>query len=394
MDLDSALRQFERTEANLRQLEAVRDQMDALIPEGIVFAGSSPEGRQHTELCRRFDDLVSALPAIEGFRVDVAPMALDDIAQWRLDAFEASIPESLIDLDQRIAAPAEALADYRHRFERMRRQLIRARLDALIVEFDELLAAIRSRNPQEEGSVADDPGWPQLRDLSSQLQRVLADQASGRAWSNMARHLSFAQAVDLRDIVEQDWPAVRDQIQCGMYAEDEPLPVDVDDLAAVVAASPAGPVTTALAWDRLDDTGFERLIFNLLGDAPGYTNPLWLTATRAPDRGRDLSVERDLGDALGGSRHQRVMVQCKHWRSRSVRPTHAAQAVTQAEGWNSGAFDALIIATSGRFTIDAVNWIEQHNSRERLQVEMWAESHLEGLLAVRPWLVEQLGLRR
>jgi hypothetical protein len=177
-----------------------------------------------------------------------------------------------------------------------------------------------------------------------------------------------------------------------MYADDEPLPVDVEDLASVVAQRPAGPVTTALAWDRLEPADFERLIFNLLGDASGYHNPQWLTATNAPDRGRDLSVERDMSDALGVARRQRVIVQCKHWRSRPVRPMDAVEAVTQAQGWQPP-FDAVIVATSGRFTVDAVNWIEQHNCTDRLQVDMWPESHLETLLATRPWLVEQLGLR-
>jgi hypothetical protein len=53
----------------------------------------------------------------------------------------------------------------------------------------------------------------------------------------------------------------------------------------------------------------------------------------------------------------------------------------------------VIIATSGRFTTDAVTWVEGHNARDRLQVDMWPESHLEMLLAERPWLVEQMGLR-
>ena len=145
-------------------------------------------------------------------------------------------------------------------------------------------------------------------------------------------------------------------------------------------------------WDALQSDGFERLIFNLLRDAPGYHNAQWLTATNAPDRGRDLSVERDRPDALGSARRERVIVQCKHWRTRSVRPTDAAEAVTQAQTWNPP-FDAVIIATSGRFTADAVTWIEGHNARDRLQVDMWPESHLEMLLVERPWLVEQMGLR-
>ena len=55
---------------------------------------------------------------------------------------------------------------------------------------------------------------------------------------------------------------------------------------------------------------------------------------------------------------------------------------------------SLIIATSGRFTADAVALIEKHNHKgNRPQIEMWAESHLELLLARRPHLVSEFNLR-
>ena len=62
--------------------------------------------------------------------------------------------------------------------------------------------------------------------------------------------------------------------------------------------------------------------------------------------------------------------------------------------WEPPPVDVLVIVTSGRFTADAVAWIEQHNNRrERPAIETWPESHLESLLAQRPPLVTELGLR-
>jgi hypothetical protein len=53
-----------------------------------------------------------------------------------------------------------------------------------------------------------------------------------------------------------------------------------------------------------------------------------------------------------------------------------------------------IIATSGRFTSDAVQWVEQHNGRHGSpRIEMWAESYLERLLSERPALITEFGLR-
>ena len=39
----------------------------------------------------------------------------------------------------------------------------------------------------------------------------------------------------------------------------------------------------------------------------------------APDRGRDISCERVIFDTLSGTRNQRVIIQAKHWLSKSVR---------------------------------------------------------------------------
>jgi len=62
--------------------------------------------------------------------------------------------------------------------------------------------------------------------------------------------------------------------------------------------------------------------------------------------------------------------------------------------WQSPRVDVLIIATTGRFTTDAIDFIEKHNNSDRaMKIEMWPESHLEGLLAARPGLVAEFRLR-
>jgi hypothetical protein len=54
----------------------------------------------------------------------------------------------------------------------------------------------------------------------------------------------------------------------------------------------------------------------------------------------------------------------------------------------------LIIATSGRFSADAVTWIEQHNNAGATPfIEMWPDSTLETLLAQKPYLAAAHGLR-
>jgi hypothetical protein len=206
--------------------------------------------------------------------------------------------------------------------------------------------------------------------------------------------MHFAMAGDLHDIETMDWPQAKTALQKGLYGANDPIPVDLEDLSSLVAARPTGPITTELAWANLDDEGFERLILNLISDVEGYENPEWLMQTRAPDRGRDLSVTRVVSDALSGTLRQRMVIQCKHWLSRSVNLPEAASAREQTELWSDPRVDVLVLATSGRFTADAVQWVERQNAKgESPRVEMWPESHLERLLAARPGLIAEFGLR-
>jgi hypothetical protein len=199
---------------------------------------------------------------------------------------------------------------------------------------------------------------------------------------------------DLVDILDHDWPAVQEGLRSELYGEHDPVPVDVIDLADLVAARPTGHVTSQLAWSNLTDENFERLIFNLISETPGYENPQWLQQTHAADRGRDLSVTKLDSDQLAGVRRHRIIIQCKHWRTRSVGAGDVSDVRSQMELWQPPRVDGLYIATSGRFTADAISLIERHNQEDRaLHISMWPDSHLEMLLAARPHLIAQFRLR-
>ncbi|TAK96831.1 hypothetical protein EPO05_00815, partial [Patescibacteria group bacterium] len=100
-----------------------------------------------------------------------------------------------------------------------------------------------------------------------------------------------------------------------------------------VRQTPRGPVATKLKWESLTEEEFERLIFVLIAAEHGYENPEWLMKTNAPDRGRDLSVYRVYNDSLGGTLRQRVIIQCKHWLSKSVSPTEIGTLKEQMRLW-------------------------------------------------------------
>jgi hypothetical protein len=199
---------------------------------------------------------------------------------------------------------------------------------------------------------------------------------------------------DFNDIEKMDWPSVKAGLEKEMFAEDEAIPTEVADLSELVGIRPKGPIPTRLQWEKLDDEAFERLIFALVSNEPGYENPEWLMPTRATDKGRDVSVTLVTTDPLLGSRRSRVVIQCKHWLTKTIGVGEIAKLKEQMKLWDNPRVDILIIATSGRFSSDGVASIEKHNADgNALTIHMWPESHLEKLLAARPALIAEFHLR-
>lgn len=388
----AALEKFEATEANLTKLEKLWTEIEALIPRGIMF-GTNPA---YEDRCRSFGLVLAVLPKIDGWKPTAEPDDLDSIAQNRADAYELGEPGAHSVVEASIDAPARELREYRFRLNNTRRALIREALVSLIDAVDADLRVLRQKaeafKPQHQ---LEADLWSDLKMHVRQIEVLLGSSVQKPArWSDMHRHMHFRYVGDLDDIEKMDWPQIREALRSGLYGVSEPIPVGIDDLTDLVTAKPKGTIATELSWSKLDDDGFERLIFSLISNTPGYENAEWLMQTRAPDRGRDLSVWRVMKDELAGTSRQRVILQCKHWLSRSVTLRDAAGTKEQMALWPHPKVDILVIVTSGRFTADAVTWIEQHNaSGAAPRIEMWPESHLERLLAARPAFIAEFSLR-
>lgn len=391
--LNAALRHFETAEANLIKIEKLLGDIYAAIPNGIAF-GEDPE---YEEKCRSFDILLSSLPKIDQWKPSIALMGLDEIAQSRLDARELGEIECVVSFERQIGEPARLLREYRHHFNLKRRELIRDALAELIDAIDANLREL-SKLLQEDAEFSKKikcTEFDQLKENIAQINTLLGSSVTKPArWLDMHRHMHFGMLGDLHDIVEHDWPSVKAGLRTSLYGEREPVPVEVEDLGGLVSRKPRGPVATKLLWENLTDEDFERLIFTLISSEQGYENPEWLMKTNAPDRGRDLSVYRVHIDTLGGTIRQRVILQCKHWLSKSVGSSEIAMLREQMKLWEPPRVDVHVIATSGRFTSDAVAIIEKINhSDSALRIEMWPESHLERLLASRPAIIAEFSLR-
>lgn len=64
-------------------------------------------------------------------------------------------------------------------------------------------------------------------------------------------------------------------------SDPDPLPVPDIDLGQAAGGHLTGTATIALPWDRLDDDGFERLLYDLLRNIPEYHNMLAPHLTRS-----------------------------------------------------------------------------------------------------------------
>lgn len=391
--LSSTLGHFEIAEANLVKLERLYKEIISLIPGGISFGTDIT----HEEKCRFYEHVLSVLPAIDGWKPTSIPMSLNDIAQSRMDAYDLGEPEAILSIENEIEKPGVELRQYRFLFDHKRKQLIYDSLLELIDLIEEAIYTIGQKLKDENNESHSMKGeeWEKLQNYVNQIDVLLGSSIKRpERWVDINRHLRFAMLHDFRDIQNFDWPTIKDYLIKNIFKENDPIPSNIKDLSELVEQKPRGSVTRELKWEKLSDNQFERLIFSLVNSEIGYQNPNWLTSTDAPDRGRDLSVERVVNDALGGVIRLRVIIQCKHWLNKSISTSVVTNLIGQMKLWEPPRVDVYIIATTGRFTSDAVELIEKLNQSDTaLRIEMWPESHLEMLLASRPAFIAEFGLR-
>jgi hypothetical protein len=389
VELERLLGVFDAAAANLAKAEAVWERARPLLPESAVL-GDPPE---FDDLARAWADLILGLPKIDNWTITEPLPTPSDIGRQFLEWSE--IGEPPFGVYEAMDQPGKDLAQYKYQLKKARRRAIRARLEGLAGEIDRLLPMVTTgifRGSREQVTGVE---THQIRDHVAEIERLLGDTSTraGR-WGDLYRHMSFSEGHDWWDIVEYDWPSVKPDILSAALADSDPIAVPDIDLGSASAGELSGGVATALRWVNLTDDGFERLLFDLLRGLTGYDSAEWLMKTNAADHGRDLSVFRTLNDASGLGRRERVIVQAKHWQTKSVDPGSINDALSRLAAWEPPHIHCLVIASSGRFTPDAVRFVEAHNEKGTdPRIEMWPDPLLEAMLARRPELTAGYGLR-
>ncbi|MCX5328152.1 restriction endonuclease [Streptomyces sp. NBC_00140] len=389
MELEELLRVMDRSAANLGKLDSVWQRAQTFIPSG-PSRGSHPE---YDDLRRAWVDLLPGLPPIDGWTISDELPDIDAMGQSFIDYFEISeSPDAVHAAGEK---PGADLSEYRYRLNRARRRAARGRLQQLVSAVDTALPLAVQETARDSEATLVNEQTKQIAAAVGEIERLLGDttERTGR-WADLHRHMRFSQGQDWHDVLELDWPTVRADIEAGALGDSDPLSIPDIDLGHAASGQLTGAATLALPWERLDDDGFERLLYDLLRSIPEHENVQWLMRTRAPDRGRDLSLDRVLRDGTGGVRTERVIVQAKHWLSRSVNAAAVSETTTAGKLWGPPLVRGIVIATSGRFTADAVSWVERHNAEGITpHIDLWPESRLETLLAQKPHIAAAHGLR-
>jgi hypothetical protein len=196
--INSALRQFEATEANLVKLERLWAKITKLTPSGLAFGGD-PTYEEHV---RGYKDLLHALPSIDGWKPETVPEDLDTIGQMRLDAKEVGELSAEVAVESQIEAPGRELAEYRHRLNTKRRKLIRSVTSDLIAAIDQTLRSFSNaipKNPNQARKVKS-THWERLKEQVQEIESLLGSTLPRPPrWNDLRRHLSVGMMQDLLD---------------------------------------------------------------------------------------------------------------------------------------------------------------------------------------------------
>jgi hypothetical protein len=260
MELSAALAAYDRVALNLDKLDRVWQRMQDLLPEGPFIPTGSDDEVTYTELGESWTKIAASLPSIDGWRLQAEIIGYAAIGHARLEYLEIKEPLSLHAFETQIAAPGTEGLRYRQRLARARQRLVRQRAAELVRLIDELLSSVPTSLDQELPLAEATTVINAVRPAVNEIERLLGESLTGGPrQGDLHRHLHFGEPHDLRDIALFDWPAFRPHVEFALYGEEDPVPVDVDDLATLATAT-VSPVPSQVHWDRVDADGFERLL--------------------------------------------------------------------------------------------------------------------------------------
>ncbi len=389
-DIDAILAKLDATEANIAKLESIWRKMQKHFPNR-----PDADKDSYDKLHRHFQRIVGSLPTIDGYEFKECLWDFDSLYQAYVSSGDIDEPEALASFEIDIHRQGATIAEYRFRYDTMRKKLLHGSIMKLSQTIRSEIERINTLSVGYEFSQKiDRDEWMSISASYDALDTMLGSSTKRpKAWHDMQRHIGFGERNDIENIRDEDWPRIEPFLNRVFVGDLDPIPVDASDLNEL-EGSTITETPSKLQWGRLSAEDFERLVFSIVSSAEGYENPQWLTRTNAADKGRDVSVFRVLSDSLSDQTRLRVFIACKHYTKKSINDSEIESLRAQMRLWDGPRVDVLVIASSGRFTTNAVEYVDRHNEgNDVLRIEMWPESHIERLLARRPDLIASFNLR-
>lgn len=394
MELEKAVEELNKVAVNVELLKKKWDEVRELLnypAEGHWDA----EGKQqyHTK-CLEFEDLLNGIPKIRGSEIPNLLPDYDGVSQEARDVNDLGEVDLIVSFYSDLNCQEMEISKYEHVLKRERRKLVRRQVEICLNDIDHILDSLKhildERDPSENLKAEEiEP----LNYKISQIDNLMGDSIQRPPrWSDIIRHLRFGQVHDLSDIILVDWPIIKPAIE-SVFRENDPFKINAKDLGDLVdEAEKSGEIVTSLNWEAITPEQFERLCADLLASFPEWENVEWLTQTNASDRGRDISAVWSSNDASRGTIRENYLIQCKHRIGSSISPADIENLQNILITHDN--IDIYLIITSGKFTDQAIQVVERWNARNtKPKVEIWGDWKLERLLASRPELVTQYGLR-
>jgi len=368
------------TEESVTRIQNLIYQARKLTPEQLGF--------EFEEVHNEFIRETTLLPIVENYKPsslnsgnnsDLTFLALSPIQQ--LDEFQAVIDKySLMLFEKRKGIASSLLLDI---FEEV---------EDILSRLKEIYIGKGLPSCQE----VEDSSLPRLKDKISEIEICIGARTSDiDKWSNINRHLAFGQISDLEDIINRDWPSIKQSILIDFFQLDlsHISGIDLsekDSIGELRNLVKYEKIRKKFDWKDVSSEEFERLIFQVLSSQNStYENVEFLMRTNAPDCGRDISAHRVYQDSFSGVIRYRVIIQCKHWLGKSLSVKDISYLKDQIKLWEPPRIDVLIVATTGYFSADAVKFMEIHNqSSSPLRMEFWPIERIKKIMESRPHLLE------
>lgn len=205
---------MEQSDVSLAKLSEILNEINQVVADDTAFIKDSPKSKRLHELSREYNAIAKSLSPFESYAfIRVLPQGLEDINSTQPGAEKIRSCEARLSVEEETNATEREIASYRTFVMRVRRELARNHIPRLVKLIDEQLGyLVYLMGPDTDAY--DYEEWEEINDTFDLIRLLTKDliPRTGR-WREMLRHLSSGRKIDLHEILSEDWPSIRLEIQ-------------------------------------------------------------------------------------------------------------------------------------------------------------------------------------